>query len=119
MTKYTDAKERLVVLTTSVIRQYRDPLHLVDKRYNNNLLSGTICEKPVLFVCGRFLINCVEIVLVTVPDYTHYLDEVSTRLGAPKNREIISFFHLRITEHNMIQKLYYKYVCSIKHYFGF
>lgn len=50
-------------------KDYRLPL--IDKHNNNNLLCRIICEKPVLLACGRFLINCVKIVLVTVPDYTH------------------------------------------------
>jgi len=69
MTKYTDAEERLVVLTARVIRKHRDCSPIIDKRFNNNLLCRI--EKPVLLACGRFLINCVTIVLVTVPDYTH------------------------------------------------
>jgi len=72
MTKYTDAKKKtIVVLIARVMRKHRDRLPLIDKHYNNNLLYRIISEKPVLLACGRFLINCVKIVLVTVPDYTH------------------------------------------------
>jgi len=73
MTKYTDAKERLhrCVDIECLTETPRPLLPIIDKRYNNNLLCRIIREKPVILACGRFLINFVRIVLVTVPDYTH------------------------------------------------